>query len=166
LPAARPLAPGSIIALKHAVVVAPFVPRLGRRVLMPVEKSLAGVLKDDRIFVMHAITPMSDVSAWTTQLIIKRTPSPLDAPPMVAPGVMAGDGSSGVITFSLTPDDSKVLAARPALWSYEVWRSDLGEEGLLSFGMLIVCRGAGRPPVSANNASPDHSLAAVAATVQ
>ena len=119
---------------------------------MAIVKSLAGVLKDDRICVMHAFTPVNDVSAWTMQLVVKRTPSPLDGVPMVAPGVMAGDGASGVVTFTMTPEDSKVLALGSALWSYEVWRSDLGEEGLISFGMLMVCRGASRPPVAAGAA--------------
>jgi len=80
------------------------------------------------------MSPVVDVSSWTTTFVVKASDGSGDALITVA-GVAAGDGSAGQVTFTLAAAATNIT---PGVYSYSIARTNTGSKAVLAKGKFTV----------------------------
>lgn len=80
------------------------------------------------------MSPVVDVSSWTTTLVVKAGDGSGDALITVA-GSVVGDGTAGQITFTIPAAASNIP---PGVYSHTIARTNTGSKAVLSEGGFTV----------------------------
>jgi len=88
---------------------------------------------EDLVYTL-AMSPVVDVSSWTTTFVVKAGDGDGDALITVA-GVVAGDGSAGQVTFTLAAAATNIT---PGVYSYSIARTNAGSKAVLAKGKFTV----------------------------
>jgi hypothetical protein len=93
------------------------------------------------ITIQVTMSPVTNITGWTLQLNIARNGTSIltNTDPSIT------DETNGIFTFTLTSTQTGVTMG-VGTFQYNVWRTDVGSETLLAYGLLNVSNTVPPPP--------------------
>ncbi len=117
---------------------------------MPTINNLSGantIYRAEKIAITFTIygasstsTPL-DISGWTTAFAVKTAAESTET--LITKAGSLVTPTSGILSVTLNSTDTNSLP--PAEYAHDLWRTDVGSEGLLSIGTLLIANSPQHP---------------------